>query len=216
MRTNNKIRIMLICLATIMLAVTIYEISLTYAVFHSEITGKVTQTIGKWKIKINNTDVLEGTLEEFTMNQFVVEQNDNTKPNKMAPGTTGTFEVTIDPTNTQVSVRYDISIDLEEVTNSKVKLVSVEKENNTNNQIIKTDQNTFTGIIPLEEINKGNIETIKIKFYWENDEENNEVDSEIGTILNSKIQIPIKIDLSQYLGEEIKVFSEENIEENNV
>lgn len=215
MRTNNKIKIMLMCLATIMLAVTIYEISSTYAVFHSEITGKVTQTIGKWKIKINNTDVLEGTSEEFTMNQFIVEQNNNTKPGKMAPGTTGTFEATIDPTNTQVSVRYDISVDLEEVSNSKVKLVSIEKENTTS-QIVQTSQNIFTGIIPLEEINNGTIETIKIKFYWENDEENNEVDSAIGTILNSKIQIPVKIDLSQYLGEEIKAFSEENIEENNV
>ena len=150
--------------------------------------------------------MLKGTSEEFNMQQFIVDENENTKPGKMAPGTTGLFELSIDPTDTQISVRYDISIVLDEITNDKVQLISVEKD--STNNIVKTAENTYTGIIPLEEIEKGAIDLVKIKFCWENDERNNMVDSEIGTIINSKIQIPVKVNITQYLGEEITAFSE--------
>ena len=194
MKANNKIKVLLMRLTLIMLVITIYVISTTYALFQSQIKGSVVKNVGKWSIKINGADVLKGTSEEFNMQQFVVDENENTKPGKMAPGTTGLFELSIDPTDTQISVRYDISIVLDEITNDKVQLISVE--------------NTYTGIIPLEEIEKGAIDLVKIKFCWENDEQNNMVDSEIGTIINSKIQIPVKVNITQYLGEEITAFSE--------
>lgn len=206
MKANNKIKVLLMCLTLIMLIITIYAISTTYALFQSQIKGSVVKNVGKWNIKINGADVLKGTSEEFNMQQFVVDENENTKPGKMAPGTTGSFELSIDPTDTQVSVRYDISIVLNEITNDKVQLISVEKD--STNNIVKTNENTYTGIIPLEEIEKGAIDLVKIKFCWENDEQNNIVDSEIGTIINSKIQIPVKVNITQYLGEEITAFSE--------
>jgi hypothetical protein len=206
MKANNKIKVLLMRLTLIMLVITIYVISTTYALFQSQIKGSVVKNVGKWSIKINGADVLKGTSEEFNMQQFVVDANENTKPGKMAPGTTGLFELSIDPTDTQISVRYDISIVLDEITNDKVQLISVEKD--STNNIVKTAENTYTGIIPLEEIEKGAIDLVKIKFCWENDERNNMVDSEIGTIINSKIQIPVKVNITQYLGEEITAFSE--------
>lgn len=206
MKVNNKIKVLLMCLTLIMLVITIYVISTTYALFQSQIKGSVVKNVGKWSIKINGEDVLKGTSEEFNMQQFIVDENENTKPGKMAPGTTGSFELSIDPTDTQVSVRYDISIVLDEITNDKVQLISVEKD--STNNIVKTAENTYTGIIPLEEIEKGAIDLVKIKFCWENDEQNNIADSEIGTIINSKIQIPVKVNITQYLGEEITAFSE--------
>lgn len=206
MKANNKIKVLLMRLTLIMLVITIYVISTTYALFQSQIKGSVVKNVGKWSIKINGADVLKGTSEEFNMQQFVVDENENTKPSKMAPGTTGLFELSIDPTDTQISVRYDISIVLDEITNDKVQLISVEKD--STNNIVKTAENTYTGIIPLEEIEKGAIDLVKIKFCWENDEQNNMVDSEIGTIINSKIQIPVKVNITQYLGEEITAFSE--------
>lgn len=206
MKANNKIKVLLMRLTLIMLVITIYVISTTYALFQSQIKGSVVKNVGKWSIKINGADVLKGTSAEFNMQQFVVDANENTKPGKMAPGTTGLFELSIDPTDTQISVRYDISIVLDEITNDKVQLISVEKD--STNNIVKTAENTYTGIIPLEEIEKGAIDLVKIKFCWENDERNNMVDSEIGTIINSKIQIPVKVNITQYLGEEITAFSE--------
>lgn len=206
MKVNNKIKVLLMCLTLIMLVITIYVISTTYALFQSQIKGSVVKNVGKWSIKINGEDVLKGTSEEFNMQQFIVDENENTKPGKMAPGTTGSFELSIDPTDTQVAVRYDISIVLDEITNDKVQLISVEKD--STNNIVKTAENTYTGIIPLEEIEKGAIDLVKIKFCWENDEQNNIADSEIGTIINSKIQIPVKVNITQYLGEEITAFSE--------
>ena len=39
---------------------------------------------------------------------------------------------------------------------------------------------------------------------WNNDEENNESDSVLGTTKDSKLSIPVNITISQYLGENIE------------
>ena len=77
-------------------------------------------------------------------------------------------------------------------------------EKNNNNEIIKTAENTYTGVIPLEKINKDYLDAIEISFSWENVEENNEEDTKIGTVYASNLSIPITVTFSQYLGETIE------------
>ena len=66
-------------------------------------------------------------------------------------------------------------------------------EKNNNNEIIKTAENTYTGVIPLEKINKDYLDAIEISFSWENVEENNEEDTKIGTVYASNLSIPITV-----------------------
>ena len=53
MKANNKIKVLLMRLTLIMLVITIYVISTTYALFQSQIKGSVVKNVGKWSIKIN-------------------------------------------------------------------------------------------------------------------------------------------------------------------
>lgn len=142
------------------------------------------------------------------MNTLKISESQYTKENKIAPGMKGTFEINIDPQDTQVSIRYDIAIDSSKLSSKSIKLESV-AEKNSNNAIIRTSENTYTGIIPLEKINQDYSDIIEIVFMWENDEENNEEDTKIGVVENSNLEIPIVVTFSQYFGEEVEEFKVE-------
>lgn len=200
-RNNKNIKKVLILLSLMMCVFTIYEIVRTYAVFYSEVSGVGQMNIAKWNIEVNGTDITTGTTTEFIIDQFSFDENVNVKEGKLAPGTRGSFYILIKPKDTQVSVRYDISIDKFDITNNKIKLVSIEKENAE--ILTMTDENTYTGIIDLVDIKNDYSENIKIIFEWENSESNNIADTEIGKTINSKLQVPVTVHLSQYLGESI-------------
>lgn len=198
-----NIKKIFILLTIIMLCFTIYKIVSTYALFETQLQKNVKTDVGKWNIKVNAEDITNTTTHSFTMNTFKISQSPYTKENKIAPGMDGTFEIDIEPQDTQVSIRYDIAIDSTELTNQSIKLNSVMEKNN-NNEIIKTAENTYTGVIPLEKINKDYLDAIEISFSWENVEENNEEDTKIGTVYASNLSIPITVTFSQYLGETIE------------
>lgn len=73
------------------------------------------------------------------------------------------------------------------------------------NTLIETAENTFTAIIPLEEIQKGNsTNKISIEVEWIDDGLNDEQDTELGSVYNSQLEIPITLHVSQYTGEQIQ------------
>lgn len=204
----NVFKKILIILTLFMLGVTVYKIIDTYALFESEISGTLNPSVGKWNIYLNGNDVTNGTTQEFIMDTFNIEKSNYTKEGKIAPGMKGTFEIAVCPEDTQVSIRYDISIDDSSLNGQQIKLVSVEETNNKN-RIVKTAENTYTAVILLENIVENYNDTIKITFVWENDENYNSNDTEIGTVYNSNIKIPVTVHASQYLGETIEEYVEE-------
>lgn len=115
----------------------------------------------------------------------------------------GSFDIEIDVVDTDVSVRYDVILNKENLTNKNLKIKSVQ-ETEVSNNLIQTAENTYTAIIPLEEIQKGNSKNkITVEVEWEDDGTNDEQDTQMGLIYNSKLEIPITIHASQYLGEQI-------------
>lgn len=72
--------------------------------------------------------------------------------------------------------------------------------------MIMTDEDTYTGVMKLEEIKAGKTNNIKVIITWENDENNNKMDTAVGTVNNYKISIPIEFIATQYLGEDIKEY----------
>ena len=89
--------------------------------------------------------------------------------------------------------------------NDRIKIVSVQ-ETTGNTSLIMTDEDTYTGVMKLEEIKAGKTNNIKVIITWENDESNNKMDTAVGTVNNYKISIPIEFIATQYLGEEIKEY----------
>lgn len=154
----------LICFVLFM----IYEIIDIYAVFQSEVIGDVEFKNGAWNIYINGTDITKGVMATFVIDQINTEENEHTLPGKLAPGGRGTFEIVIDPTDTDVSIKYDVSINTEGITNKNVNIISI-NETETGNGLIRTGENTYTGIISLSEIDEGKTNKINVEIEWTDD-----------------------------------------------
>ena len=198
------IRKILIIITLFMIFAVAYSLINTYAIFYSEGTGKIRQENATWRIYVNEKNI--ATNNKFTIDTFELEESEHVAPGKIAPSVTGNFYITIDPKNTNVAIKYSIKLNQLNLVNDKIKIVSIE-EINQNNELIKTDESTYTGIITLNDIKEKKINNIRVKITWLNDEENNKADTTMGTIENYKINIPIEVDITQYLGETIEEYT---------
>ena len=194
----KKIYLLYICIILIF----IYCIVQIYAVFQSEIGGNVKLVNGTWQIKVNNTDISNGVNKEFTVDEIKVQNNEHVKQGNLAPGLSGTFNISINPENTDVSIRYDVSLNQENLINKNITIKSI-KETNQGKTLVKTAENTYTSVIPLEEIKNGIYNNIEVEIEWKDDETNSEEDIQMGIQKDYKLEIPIIVHVSQYLGEEI-------------
>ena len=126
---------------------------------------------------------------------------------KIAPSVVGNFNIIINPQNTNVSVKYEIKLDSTQLTNKEIRISAI-KETEQNNELIKTDESTYVGIMPLSQIKAGKVNNIQVTLTWNNAETNNEEDTIIGTSNNTNVSIPIEVTASQYLGEKIIPFEQ--------
>ena len=256
----KKERIIKLIILILILCVLYLTIRSAYSRYTSKAFAVVEKGLAQWVIKVNNTDITKNYTEptEFVIDSFVWDwgEGSHVAEGKVAPGMTGTFEIEIDPTDTQVAYEYfveigkpevnllhgttnDISIVLdsvklngedveleskevyvdtgEEVTNT----VSTSGENTTGDEPV-TDENLtntegtsgaretktvyyFSAVKQLSEIQSSDENVRKDKLIvtvkWENDEDKNDIDSEIGSILNNIIKLEVKFNAIQYVGE---------------
>lgn len=101
-----------ILLVIISLAVSFSLISNTYSRYVASSEGNVEVEFAKWEILVNDTDITNNNSSSITFNP-TIEQNTNVAEGKVAPSSTGYFDIAIDPTNVDVSFRYNISLDID-------------------------------------------------------------------------------------------------------
>ena len=198
----NKMKKIYFSLALVLLIITVFIILKTYGLFETKTELNVQSEVGKWVILVNNTDITQQENTKFSVDKIIWDQNDEVKEGKIAPGASGYFDIVIDPTDTDVSVRYDIGFDFSEFENTNITITSIQEINDK--KIVKTGNNKYTGIITLDEISAGTTNTIRVNIAWENNEENNEHDSNLSSVPNTILNIPVTINVSQYLGETIE------------
>lgn len=207
---NKNLQKVLIFVMMCVFALLIYKIIDIYAVFHSEVEANVELKNGVWNITVNGTQITTGVETKFIVDQITTTENSHVKPGTLAPGLSGSFTLAINPENTNVSVRYDITLNQEELGDSNLKIKSIQ-EIEKNYQLIKTGENMYTGVMPLEEIQNGILHKIQMEVEWVDDGLNNESDTELGKD-TEPLQIPITVHVIQYLGEEITPITEETEE----
>lgn len=201
---NKKKFLMLIC--AIIFIILIYEMIHIYAVFHSEVEANIQFKNGTWNIIVNGTQISKGVDATFVIDKISTTQNEHVEDNKLAPGLSGSFSITINPENTDVSIIYDITLNKEKLTDSNLKIKTI-KETKAQNTLVQTGENTYTGVITLEDIKKGTTNVIEMEVQWIDDGDNDENDTKLGSVYNSKLNIPVNVHVSQYLGEEITPWS---------
>lgn len=179
----------------------------TYGLFESKRVNTTRVDIAKWQIKVNNSNI-NGSSSEFTVDSFHWNTSENVKEGKVAPGISGYFDIVIDPNNTDTSIVYDITFDFSNLDEDEFVIDEIKEIDNK--PIVHTGTYTYSNIITLDEINNSETNTIRVYLSWINDEANNEKDSSLGEVYNNKIEIPVKVEITQYFsGETLTSIDEE-------
>lgn len=200
---KNKKKSLIAILFIILAIILIYEIIITYATFISEFTGDMKVDNATWRILVNNTDISSNTVKQFTIDNINVDESQGVEQGKLAPGLKGDFNIIIDPTDTDVSIKYELKIDTTNLNPTNIRIESVVETLHGNN-LINTDVNTYTGIIKSSDIKDKVTNNIQVTLAWD---DNGKDDINVGEIPNNKINIPVELKVSQYLGEELQEYN---------
>ncbi len=204
-----------IILGIIMLIFTFYQIATSYAKYIAEATAVVEKQAGAWAIKVNDTDISNSNSETtFNVDNLIFPESAFVAENKLAPGANGYFEIVIDSTGSSVAVRYDVTlvvdnlniIDSIRFTKACIVVDGEEVEEG----IIKTGDNTYSGVISLEDVTNEVQTTLRFYIGWAELEngQGDIADTELGLIKDISTNIPVDVVVTQYLGEPIEAIQE--------
>ena len=149
-QTNTKPIVVLLAL----LLVTAIAFSMyAYAKYKTTLTGNGTATVAKWSFKVNGQTQ---TIPDIDLTQ-TMDTHNNVAEGKIAPGTSGHFDLELDATGSEVAIDYNIKLAItEKPTNLKFYL-----DNTYETEIAETEGIlNVSGSIPLETIDTPLIKTI--------------------------------------------------------
>lgn len=99
---------LLFCISCLFLIISLSVIKNTYAKYITSADGDANINIARWKILVNNQDI-EQNKELSNVITPVFDGNDNIASNVIAPTAEGYFDILIDASNTDVSLKYEIT-----------------------------------------------------------------------------------------------------------
>lgn len=196
MGKNNLIKILCVVFLCIGIAFYLYFKD-AYSIFEGIVNGFINPNIATWNIKVN--DILVTTEEPVSVDiTSITWKSDHVADNKVAPGSIGSLDIVIDPTDTDVAIRYDIEVIDKNI--EPEKLLTVHSVADLSSNLIRTGVSTYTGIITLDEIDNKDVENIKLSVEWIDDNTEINFDS-IGDDVSDYLVINFRA--IQYRGEEI-------------
>ncbi len=207
----KKTKILLYALAIVVAVITVITFSDTYALFETNASGVVNSQIGKWVIKISNQTITDGLNEEIEINNFVYSSSNTVASGVIAPGGSAYFDLVFDATLCDVAVKYDITFRVEDIDYEDNIGISVQNLNA--GSTIRTDVNTYSGVIGLSTGSNDDTATIRVNLNWTNDPNYDESDTELGIVEGNHLSVPITVHVIQYLGEQIVEYQEPEPEE---
>lgn len=150
-KTKKKILFLLLLISTIVLVL----MGKSYSKYISQVNGKGIIDVAKWVFTVN------GQTSSITNLQLLKTYNPATlKNNQIAPGTSGSFDIVIDTTGSEVGIDY--AVEFLNETNKPSNLEFKYQENKVNS--IKELEQFLKGSIPLESEEK--VKTMKIEWEW--------------------------------------------------
>ena len=157
------------------LAISFSLISNTYSRYVASSEGNVEVSFAKWEILVNNTDITNSNSSSITFNP-TIESNSNVADGKIAPSSTGYFDVQIDPSNVDVSFKYriDLDIDSEDIPDLMITKYAILDSNYSVGDTLT--YNTLTNGYIENTVNyNNNLEPFTVRVFFEWYEGNNEV-----------------------------------------
>ena len=169
----------------------------TLTAYESDIDETLSVPIANWSVHVDQKNISEESLDIPLKN--ITWEADHTNPNKVAPGSRGTVLIDIDPTSTQVAIKYTLSYE-DHTTNPDI-LLTIISISLDDEEIEKVDDHTYEGIITLNQIKARSRKMLKVEVEWVNDEANNDYDSSIGLGESEADYLNLTFQAEQYKGE---------------
>lgn len=187
-KNKRRIKQFIFLYSILVLFLTLYSSS--FAKYEKETEGYLKAEVANWNMMLNDKKLTSKNTEGFTINVISTTNKNENSEDKIIPGQNGYFDIVIDPTDTEVSFEYEITLDLKKFPESlKITSYSI----NTGDPIALQYEDT---IILSDNVllNERNIFTSDdkqtIRFFWTwNDEFNNIGSYEMG----------VNVELQQYL-----------------
>lgn len=172
----------------------------TLTSYESETNNLIKTPVAMWNIKLDDTVATDVFNKNISLRNISL-VNPHANPSKIAPGTQGTLKVLIDPTTTQVAIKYNLTFIDHNV--DPQHLLTVKNVSVNDNSLIKTASNTYTGLFTLNEIERLVKKEVTLTVEWINKETNNNADTIIGKEEAEPKWLSLSFNASQYNNEVI-------------
>ena len=201
MKKNKKtIQIIVVCLVVLGSLFYLYSKG-TYTSYETLTNGKITPKIAKWNIKVDGIEVTTSDVVTIGLSNINWVSN-NAVAAKAVPGSHGIATVKIDPMDTDVSIKYTLEVVDKNVDSNK--FLEVSNINNSTNSLIQTGENTYVGVITLDELKNKTITTLTFDVLWPLGDD---VDPYSDDVNSSSNFLEINFSVEQYKGEVITPYT---------
>lgn len=200
-------------LFVVIIALAVVVIGGTYSRYISTGTSNVKADIAKWSVKLNGNDI-SGQAGSVDVN-MTLSENDYVKSDKFAPGVTGSFDIELDPTGSEVAMDYTFNIDSSAISealeaNSTSKFVVVGatyKIGSGEAQTATIDGNgNVTVSESLAQVENGNKVLVTVSVLWDNDNDSQNasdtvegVASSIAGVNGKTVTFPVAVTAKQHI-----------------
>lgn len=201
MKKNKKtIQIIVVCLVVLGSLFYLYSKG-TYTSYETLTNGKITPKIAKWNIKVDGIEVTTSDVVTIGLSNINWVSN-NAVAAKAVPGSHGFATVKIDPMDTDVSIKYTLEVVDKNVDSNK--FLEVSNINNSTNSLIQTGENTYVGVITLDELKNKTITTLTFDVLWPLGDDVDPYSDEVNSSSNF---LEINFSVEQYKGEAITPYT---------
>lgn len=188
---KNNLKNRIFIFGFVLLLLTTAGASWTLAKYTTSVSGQATATIAKWSFKANGSD---GTSEfKVDLNET---SNQNVASGKIAPGSSGSFDIEIDASGSETALDY--KIEFSDITDPIANLKFYQDAEHKQEISDLTTTTALNGTIAVSETKNKVIKTV----YWEWKEGSDAADTAIGLAggtMTFKIKVTgtQKIDVTQ-------------------
>lgn len=190
----------------------------TYSRYVADTTGNLKMSFAQWQILVNNDDITNNFTSSINLTP-VIDKNKYVEDNKIAPSSSGYFDISIDPSNVDVSFNYSILLELvnDNIPDLMITKYAILDSDYSENDVItykNIDNNLIQGSLdvehittPTDEIQEHSFEPfiIRICFEWyegEDETMSDDADTLIGNnALNNELEIRAQIKFEQKLND---------------
>ena len=152
--TQNNTKPIVVLLALLLITAIAFSMY-AYAKYKTTLTGNGTATVAKWSFKVNGQTQ---TIPDIDLTK-TMDSHNNVAEGKIAPGTSGHFDLELDATGSEVAINYNIKLAITE----KPSNLRFYTDSSYTKEIASTDGvMNVSGVMSLEEIKTIQTKTI----YW--------------------------------------------------